>query len=553
MNPTIIYLLKVNIAIALFYLFYRLFFADDTFWKTRRTYLIFSILLSSVYPLFSIVDWLEQSQPMQQLISNYALLQEVTITPEGGHSIDPTTILYIIYGLIAGILSIRFFVQLFSIMKINWQGKRQLIQGTEIIAIIRNIAPFSFFGKIYMNPALHNEVQTKEILAHELTHVRQLHSIDVMLSELLTIICWFNPASWLLKQEIRQNLEFLADNKVIESGFDTKSYQYHLLQLSYHTPDLKLTNKFNISPLKKRITMMNQQKTSKACIFKYLLIVPLGLALIVSSNAETLISSAKKTLQDKTTAINVQHEPQQTTDKATKKSDEIVVVGYAVAQEKPKVPASPPLPPPPPGQTLSMDMKVQEEISSPPVTAQQSDDVIFMVVEKMPQYSGGDSELFKFLSQNIKYPVEAQKAGIQGRVICQFVVEKNGTISNVEVVRSVDPNIDAEAVRVIRAMPSWTPGEQKGKKVSVRYTLPINFKLDNKAKTDYKGIDPKNPPVIILDGEKMPVNFNMSIIKPEQIEKIEVLKSDNEDMKNKLISKYGQQAINGVIKITTKQ
>lgn len=478
MNPTIIYLLKVNIAIALFYMFYRLFFAGDTFWKTRRLYLIFSLLLSFAYPLFSIVDWLGQSQPMQQLISNYALLQEVTITPEGEHSINPINIIYLIYGLTAGILMIRFFIQLFSILKINWQNNTQLVQGTEIIAISRNIAPFSFFGKIYMNPALHNEVQTKEILAHELTHVRQLHSVDVMFSELLTIICWFNPASWLLKREIRQNLEFLADNKVIESGFDTKGYQYHLLQLSYQTPDLKLTNRFNISPLKKRITMMNQQKTSKAGIFKYLLIVPLGLALIVSSNAETLISSAKKTMQDKTTANNVQDEPQLTTDKATNKSDEIVVVGYAVAQEKLKEPESPPSPPPPPPvQTLNVDMKAQKEISSPPVTIEPSDDVIFMVVEKMPEYPGGDSELFKFLSQNIKYPVAAQKAGIQGRVICQFIVEKDGTISNVKVVRSVDANLDAEAVRVINAMPNWQPGEQKGQKVNVEYTLPINFRL----------------------------------------------------------------------------
>jgi TonB family protein len=458
MNPTIIYLLKVNIAIALFYLFYRLFFAGDTFWKTRRLYLIFSLLLSFAYPLFSIVDWLGQSQPMQQLISNYALLQEVTITPEGDQSIDVTNIIYLVYGFVAGILLIRFTVQFLSILKINWQGKKQLNQGTEIISISRNIAPFSFFGKIYMNPALHNELQTKEILAHELTHVRQLHSLDVILGEFLTMICWFNPASWLLKREIRHNLEFLADNKVIESGFDTKSYQYHLLQLSYQTPDLKLTNRFNISPLKKRITMMNQQKTSKAGIFKYLLIVPLGLALIVSSNAETLISSAKKTLQDKTTETIMQNESQQTTAKPANKLDEIVVVGYAIAEEKPKIPASPPSPPPPP-------------------PAQPTDDVIFVVVEKMPQYPGGDSELFNYLSQNIKYPVEAQKAGIQGRVICQFIVEKDGTISNVKVVRSVDPNLDAEAVRVIKAMPNWQPGEQKGQKVNVEYTLPISFRL----------------------------------------------------------------------------
>lgn len=541
MNPIIIYLLKVNIAIALFYMFYKLFFAGDTFWKTRRFYLTFSILLSFIYPSFSIVGWLEQSVPMQQLITNYAVLQEVTVTPEQDHSLKLTSILYMIYASIAGILLVRLCLQLISIWKMKRSGTKHWVQGTEIIALQRRIAPFSFFRRIYMNPSLHNEMQTREILAHELTHVRQLHSLDVVLCELLTILCWFNPASWLLKQEIRQNLEFLADNKVIESGFDTKSYQYHLLQLSYQTPDLKLTNKFNISPLKKRITMMNQQKTSKSGIFKYLLIIPLGLALIVSSNAETLINSAKKTLQDKTSTENFQNIPQQSSDKL----DELTVVGYASNQKALK---EPPLPPPSPtsGQTLNADAIVQDKTSST------SDEVIFTVVEKMPQFSGGDSELFKYLAQNIKYPVDAQESGIQGRVICQFVVQKDGSISNVEVVRNVAPSIDAEAIRVIKAMPAWTPGEMRGKKVSVRYTLPINFKLDGDKKTDKMKIDPKNPPVIVIDGERMPANFNPSVIKPETIEKTEVLKGDTEAMKSVLISEYGQQAVNGVIKITTK-
>jgi len=474
MNPTIIYLLKVNIAIALFYIFYRLFFAGDTFWKTRRLYLAFSLLLSFIYPFFSITGFLEQSIPMQQLITNYTALQEVTITPEQDYSYGLTAILYVVYSSIASILLVRLFIQFISIRKMKRQGTKQWLQGTEIIALQRNIAPFSFFGKIYMNPSLHNEMQTREILAHELTHVRQLHSLDVILGEILTILCWFNPASWLLKREIRQNLEFLADNKVIESGFDTKSYQYHLVQLSYQTPDLNLTNKFNISPLKKRITMMNQQKTSKAGIFKYLLIVPLGLALIVSSNAETLINSAKKDLQNKTTKTIKHNESEQETAKSAKNTDELTVVGYAVTQDKPDnqvVPSKASTP------TSNVAIEVKEEISSPPVTTQSTDDVVFMVVEKMPQFPGGDSELFNYLSQNIKYPVEAQKAGIQGRVICQFIVEKDGAISNVKVVRSVDPNLDAEAVRVINAMPNWQPGEQKGKKVSVEYTLPINFKL----------------------------------------------------------------------------
>jgi len=531
MNPTLIYLLKVNIAIVLFYLFYRLFFANDTFWKTRRIYLLFSIGLSFVYPFFSIESWLQSQPTMQTMVANYALLQEITITPENQSGfISFENILWAVYGLAVAGLFGRLIVQMISIFRIKFQGKRETVQGISIVAIEKEITPFSFFSTVYMNPKLHNEHEISQILTHELTHVKQLHSIDVMLSEILCIAFWFNPATWLLKREIRQNLEFLADNKVISSGFDSKSYQYHLLQLSYQSPELKLTNKFNVLPLKKRIKMMNQQKTEKAGILKYLLIVPLSLALVFTSNAESIISAAKSELQStpKTTAkaANVQKNAKVENQTQSNVQKELVVVGYAVAKEK--------LPAETTASASSQDGKV-----------------IFTVVEKMPQFAGGDQALFKYLGTNIRYPVEAQKAGIQGRVICQYVVDENGAITDVSVVRGVDPSLDQEAVRVIKAMPNWVPGEQRGKKVSVKYTLPINFKLDGanaKENVDFKpSFDPKNPPLIVLDGEVLPANFNMSILKPESIEKIDVLKDAS------ATAIYGDKGKNGVLIITTKK
>jgi TonB family protein len=276
--------------------------------------------------------------------------------------------------------------------------------------------------------------------------------------------------------------------------------------------------------------MMNQQKTEKAGILKYLLIVPLSLALVFTSNAESIISAAKSELQStpKTTAkaANVQKNAKVENQTQSNVQKELVVVGYAVAKEK--LPA--------------------ETTAS---ASSQDDKVIFTVVEKMPQFAGGDQALFKYLGTNIRYPVEAQKAGIQGRVICQYVVDENGAITDVSVVRGVDPSLDQEAVRVIKAMPNWVPGEQRGKKVSVKYTLPINFKLDGanaKENVDFKpSFDPKNPPLIVLDGEVLPANFNMSILKPESIEKIEVLKDAS------ATAIYGEKGKNGVIIITSKK
>jgi protein TonB len=129
------------------------------------------------------------------------------------------------------------------------------------------------------------------------------------------------------------------------------------------------------------------------------------------------------------------------------------------------------------------DDKDREVVISAPVTStgtgnyEEEENVVFQVVETMPSFPGGDADLFKFLSDNVKYPVIAQENGIQGRVICQFVVNRDGSIVDVEVVRPVDPSLDKEAIRVIKSMPRWTPGRQRGKAVRVKYTLPVNFRL----------------------------------------------------------------------------
>jgi protein TonB len=159
-----------------------------------------------------------------------------------------------------------------------------------------------------------------------------------------------------------------------------------------------------------------------------------------------------------------------------------------------------PPPPPPPAaevveelnvveddvETESIDMSseddqdVEIEIAPPAdvVEEEEPEDVIFKVVESMPEFPGGQQALFKFLSENVKYPVIAQENGIQGRVICQFTVNKDGSIVDIEVVKTGgDPSLDKEAIRVIKSMPKWNPGKQRGKPVRVKYTIPVNFKL----------------------------------------------------------------------------
>ena len=201
-----------------------------------------------------------------------------------------------------------------------------------------------------------------------------------------------------------------------------------------------------------------------------------------------------------------------------------------------------------------------------------SDEVpVFQVVEEMPEFPGGMGECLKFLGKNIKYPVEAQKAGVQGKVIVQFVVEKDGNIANPKVVRSIDPDLDGEAVRVISIMPKWKPGMQKGQAVRVKYTVPVTFRLDRPAGADdthrivlkmdsaamrnnsvhfYKGSlsleDVKDKPLLIIDGNKVPYE-QMGKMDASTIESISILK-DSEAVKL-----YESEGKNGVILITTKK
>ena len=245
--------------------------------------------------------------------------------------------------------------------------------------------------------------------------------------------------------------------------------------------------------------MMNQTKTKKAGLVKYLLIAPLSLALILSSNAETLISSAYSTAE-----VNNLH-----------------------AED------------------------IAETIIGPMIRSKKGE-TIFYAVEKMPEFPGGMEAQMKYLSENTKYPPQAIENGIQGRVAVRCVVGPDGKIRDAKIVIGVSEELDKEAIRVVEAMPDWTPGEQGGKKVAVYFTLPINFSLgeDEKKASATKILDKmstENPPLIVIDGKVQDKDFDMNTVIVDKIEKIDVLKDESAR------SKYGEKGKNGVIIITMKQ
>ena len=431
MTPEWIYLLKANVGIALFYAFYKLFCQRDTFFQWRRIALLSFLGMSFVYPLLNIQHWVKEQPSMYELATYYA-----TFMDEGENISAPVTatseipgiltICYYLYLIGVVLLSIRFLVQLLSILRMRWIGKATTLNGQRIISLPCYVSPFSFFQWIFIHLPMLDKESQHEILMHEKTHAKQWHSVDVIISEIINIVCWFNPFMWLLKSEIRLNLEYLADNKVVETSIDHKQYQYHLLGLTHISKQTGLYNNFNVSHLKRRIIMMNKKRTRTAGRIKYALFAPLAAALLLVSNIEAVARTVEKAIKEQ----------------------------------------------PAPTDALPQDNPQQE--------------AVVQICEELPQFPGGTSECMKFLGKNIKYPAEAIAQNIEGRVIAQMIIEKDGSVSNVKIVKSVHPLLDKEAIRVIESMPKWTPGRHKGKTVRVQYTLPIAFHTQKDKKADFQ-------------------------------------------------------------------
>lgn len=508
LSPEAIYFLKVNGAFVLFYAFYRLFFYKDTFFKLRRALLLAFFALAFLYPLMNLQEWVKEQPPMAGMIQLYSaiLLPEVTVEAERTaidwpHLLAVGAISLYLGGVV--LLAIRFFLQLSSILRLAHISKKACIQGTSVHLLTQPAGPFSFFRMIFLYPAAYSEDEISEILVHEKTHVSQGHSIDVMLSELISILCWVNPFVWLLRREVRHNLEYLADNTVIRSGYDSKSYQYHLLGLAHHHPAAaNLYNSFHVLPLKNRIHMMNKKRSRGIGRTKYLVFLPLVALLMLFSNIEAVARI--------TFALSTPLTPQQQIEvkaKIVDESDQPLIAAAIVVSNSSlgtaadaegcftlKVPADALL-------RFSYPGKAQREIAAKnipqnmkiilvaqnnssggkvePVIASAEDpsDPIYQSVDRMPQFPGGDFALLEYVAKNVKYPQDAQKAGKQGRVICEFVVAKDGKVTKAKVLQGIYPSLDAEALRVIRSFPVWTPGAIDGKPVRVKFAVPITFRL----------------------------------------------------------------------------
>ena len=282
-------------------------FTGDTFFSWRRATLIGMYFVAILVPVMDFSAWLSNSEGMTSIANEYAtvVLPAVSTSSQGGEVLLWELIVLIVYGVVTCVLLLRFLWQLVSIILLKNNSQTAYIHDTEVYLLTDDEGPFSFFNWIFINPERHKSDEIEEIMMHELTHCQQLHSIDIIFAELFCVVFWFNPFVWLLKREVRLNLEYLADNSVLANGKDNKEYQYHLLGLTYRKNVATISNNFNVLPIKKRIKMMNKKETKGILKAKYMLYIPLVAMLLAVSNIETIARNVAKV----TSSVEIQQKP----------------------------------------------------------------------------------------------------------------------------------------------------------------------------------------------------------------------------------------------------
>lgn len=537
MGMFFIYSIKVAICLAAFYLFYKLLLSRDTFHAFNRATLLLLMLLSLVLPFVNIsVD--EPTVAYDGMVQIEQLLA-MGVVDDGPAPSGPTLIqvLFAIY-----IIGVALFLvgEICSLVRLHRliSGKYSVTtaEGIKIVVIDDDVAPFSWFNNIVISRSDY-ESGRSEILIHEKAHIARRHSLDIMLCNMLLIFQWFNPAAWLLRRELQNIHEYEADEAVIQSGVDASEYQLLLIRKAVGERLFSMANNLNHNSLKKRITMMLIKKSNPWNRAKILLTVPVAAVAVVAFATPKAESLSKEIEHDSNALVNsVVRSMPGTAEHLTMSTGEAGAAGMPAEAAAPE--------------TAAAD-SLRGRVAGVTAGSSKDDGRVFDVVEEQPRYPGGTNALMTYLRDNIKYPAEAAKAGIQGKVIVQFVVGKDGTVRDVKPIRNISPELDAEAVRVVAAMPKWVPGYQRGEAVNVRYTLPVNFRMDGgpdskSQKAAGSNIAFSDDVYYVVDGVHVSA-AELKKISADKINSIEVFKGES------AVEKFGEQAKNGAIVVSIKK
>ncbi len=469
MNNAVNYIIESGVSLALLTVIYVGFLRKETFFKTNRLFLLGSLIFSVVLPLLKFRVLSPRSTMLAEVtVMPYRnMIEAVTVYSQGFSGSVERAVLstrIVLFAYLAGVVFFlgRFLFRIVQLMLVIRKNEVRQMKDFKLVTLEKEISPYSFLDFVFVSRALQQTDGYDRMIAHELEHVKQGHSVDVLILELLTVFQWFNPFMWMLRRSVRENHEYLADRAVLVSGVNLGYYKKLLLN-QFVGGQLVIANNFSYSLIKKRIKMMSKIKSSKLAITKIVFGVVVAAALIVAFACEQKESIEVQTFaEDAMVKLTIQGEKLKidgTVEDVAKLKNlfdensgfEVLtdsVGNIFLSKKEAKLPES-------------LDSEIQ----------------VFFIVEDMPEFPGGELALREHIRNAVNYPVDAQEKGIQGKVYVTFVVSKDGSVANTKIARGVDPLLDAEALRVVNGLPKWQPGKQKGKAVNVSYTVPINFAL----------------------------------------------------------------------------
>ena len=507
------HLLPIAATVAVLWLVYRLLFRNSNRLKFNRFFLLMSMLLALAMPLLGLLSGMEMPQmvTLKRNMFNGMMLSEVIVTPDGQPVLPEVTVttdatpsrfslwqvIVGIYLIGVGVMTLLFLIKLGRLVALIIRSPKRKMNGCTAVFTGREQGSFSFFRYAFFP----NENVDPDILRHEISHIEHHHSWDILFAEVMMILQWFNPFIYLYKKELQSLHEYQADRDVVATGVDKKNYMMLILQQCTAVDFSGMSNNFSLILTKKRIKMITKNEKAKGLWWRLLATLPVLAILLI---ANTKVTAQEKQvnpnppvdtdtyqivmyeyddedripvndtvlMNDDGSYTEIKREPDvdpETGEKRTKvsfatydKDGNPVPGGFHIKSE------------PGEGEDVVYRITPQQGFRFP---AEPDNDSIYQIVEEIPKFPGGESALMEYVSKNVVYPEEAKEKEIQGRVFIGFVVEKDGSIGEVKVLRGIGGGCDEEAVRVIKGMPKWKPGMQKGKPVRVSYQIPIMFKL----------------------------------------------------------------------------
>ena len=437
-TPFLLYIGRTSLYLAIFYAFFLLVMRKTSFFRLNRAALLIGTVACHVLPLIRL-----RTVYVTKEMGDAAMtaVGEPVLTGVGSQpaAFPLPTLLYLAgVGVVVALVA----MSVLRTARLVRKGSQVPCDGYRLTLVDGDIPSFSCLRHIVMSRSDYEKYPA--ILRHEVQHIRHCHSLDILLITAVNAVHWFNPLVWIARAELALLHEYEADESLIQQGIDATQYQLLLVRKAVGEQRFSMANGFNHAKLKQRIAMMHKKHSPSFIRYAYVGVLPLlAVTMFACNPANEKINEPAQ--EEQKTLVNIAD--------VEKGTQTIVPLEEAPA---------------PVQEAVAEHIKREGKVETLP----------FNLVEVKPQFQGGNAYTFAtWVSDHLSYPEDAKEACISGRVMLEFTVSETGKVEGVRVLRSVHPSLDAEAARVVRSSPDWTPGQQKDRNVKVTYQFPVIFTL----------------------------------------------------------------------------